>query len=782
MRKKFFIVIWVGFFLTIFSICLAFVGVIKGWIGYMPDIEDLQNPISRYASQVFSEDGKLLGTWSRNENRVFSDYDQISPHVFNALIATEDERFFEHSGVDVKALIRAVVKRGIFQQTSAGGGSTITQQLAKQLYSNRAENTMERLMQKPIEWVIAVELERCYTKEEILTLYLNYFDFLYNAVGIKTAARVYFDKLPSELTILEAATLIGMCKNPSLYNPVRDNERCRQRRNVVLGQMVRSGYITQAQCDELKQEPLTLKFKRSDHKEGLATYLREHLRTKMTAREPKRENYKSWQENVFYQDSVAWANDPLYGWCNKNKKKNGEPYDIYVDGLRIYTTIDSRLQAYAEAAMNEHVGQSLQKDFEHGRNHPNFPYSNSLPKAKAEELLQRAMRQSEHYRLMKEEGASEEEIQKVFSTPVEMTVFTHQGLKDTVLTPMDSIKYYKKFLRSGLVSIDPSNGHVKAYVGGLNYTYFQYDMAFNGRRQVGSTMKPFVYAMAMEDGMHPQDTIWNLQRTYKVGTKEWTPRNGSKSRYGEPVTLKWGLSQSNNWITAELMYQSDPEGVRLVKYLREYGVVNKEITPAIALCLGTGDITVGEMASAYTAFVNKGIRCAPILVSRIEDAEGNVIAEFAPRLNEVISEESSYKMLDMMKAVIDAGTGQRLRYRYGFKADIAGKTGTTNSNSDGWFVGCVPRLVTACWVGGEERDIHFLSTAMGQGAATALPVWALYMKKVYEDESLGYSQDETFTIKVPKYERIEDEDFDIIEDSQTPSEGEIIEDVDSYFD
>ncbi len=782
MRKKFFIVIWVGFFLTIFSICLAFVGVIKGWIGYMPDIEDLQNPISRYASQVFSEDGKLLGTWSRNENRVFSDYDQISPHVFNALIATEDERFFEHSGVDVKALIRAVVKRGIFQQTSAGGGSTITQQLAKQLYSNRAENTMERLMQKPIEWVIAVELERCYTKEEILTLYLNYFDFLYNAVGIKTAARVYFDKLPSELTILEAATLIGMCKNPSLYNPVRDNERCRQRRNVVLGQMVRSGYITQAQCDELKQEPLTLKFKRSDHKEGLATYLREHLRTKMTAREPKRENYKSWQENVFYQDSVAWANDPLYGWCNKNKKKNGEPYDIYVDGLRIYTTIDSRLQVYAEAAMNEHVGQSLQKDFEHGRNHPNFPYSNSLPKAKAEELLQRAMRQSEHYRLMKEEGASEEEIQKVFSTPVSMTVFTHQGLKDTVLTPMDSIKYYKKFLRSGLVSIDPSNGHVKAYVGGLNYTYFQYDMAFNGRRQVGSTMKPFVYAMAMEDGMHPQDTIWNLQRTYKVGTKEWTPRNGSKSRYGEPVTLKWGLSQSNNWITAELMYQSDPEGVRLVKYLREYGVVNKEITPAIALCLGTGDITVGEMASAYTAFVNKGIRCAPILVSRIEDAEGNVIAEFAPRLNEVISEESSYKMLDMMKAVIDAGTGQRLRYRYGFKADIAGKTGTTNSNSDGWFVGCVPRLVTACWVGGEERDIHFLSTAMGQGAATALPVWALYMKKVYEDESLGYSQDETFTIKVPKYERIEDEDFDIIEDSQTPSEGEIIEDVDSYFD
>jgi penicillin-binding protein 1A len=796
MRKKVFKIIWGGFASILALICFAFIAIANGWIGYMPDIEELQNPINRFASQVFTDDGKLMGTWSRSENRVFSDFDQVSPHIYEALVATEDERFYEHSGIDLKSLSRAIVKRGILQQSSAGGGSTITQQLAKQLYSDKAGSTFERLMQKPIEWVIAVELERCYTKEEILTLYLNYFDFLYNAVGIKTAARVYFNKLPSELTLLESATLVGMCKNPSLYNPVRYNERCRQRRNVVLGQMVRSGYITQAQCDDLEDEPLVLNFKRADHKEGLGTYLREYLRTSMTAKEPKRKNYASWQDNQFYQDSVAWATDPLYGWCNKNKKKNGEPYDIYTDGLKIYTTVDSRLQAYAEDAMFKHVALDLQKQFEQGRNQANFPYAYNIKKERIESLLDRAMRQSERYRLMKEDNCSDEEIRLAFSTPTEMTVYSHYGLRDTIMTPRDSIRYYKKFLRSGLVSIDPNTGYVKAYVGGLNYAHFQYDMAFMGRRQVGSTMKPFVYAMAMEDGLHPLDTLHNIQRTYKIGGgRGWTPRNGSKARYGQPVTLKWGLSQSNNWITAELMYQSDPYGVRLKNYLREFGVVNPAITASLALCLGAGEITVGEMASAYTAFVNKGIRCAPILVSRIEDANGNVIAEFTPRMNEVISAESSYKMLDMMKGVINSGTGQRLRYRYGIKAEIAGKTGTTNSNSDGWFVGCVPRLITACWVGGEERDIHFLSTAMGQGAATALPVWALYMKKVYGDPTLGYSEDEKFYIKVPPYEREYIDEDDAFLDgirlgggdgNATPTDSvqeyeEIIEDADSYF-
>ena len=784
MRKKIFILIWVLFFSVIALVCFAFVGVVKGWIGYMPNIEELQNPINRYASQVFTADGKLLGTWSRSENRIFTDYEHIAPHTFEALVATEDERFFEHSGIDVKALLRAVVKRGIFQQASAGGGSTITQQLAKQLYSEKAGSTFERLLQKPIEWVIAVELERCYTKEEILTLYLNYFDFLYNAVGIKTAARVYFGKQPSELTILESATLIGMCKNPSLYNPVRHNERCRQRRNVVLGQMVRSGFLTEAQYDDLKDQPLKLNFRRADHKEGLGTYLREHLRTKMTAKEPKRKNYASWQSLQYYEDSLAWANDPLYGWCNKNTKKDGENYDIYTDGLKIYTTIDSRMQAYAEEAAVNHVGHVLQKEFEYGRNHPNFPFTNNLTKEQINQILNRSMRQSERYIKMKAAGASEAEMKQAFATPVEMAVFTWSGVKDTIMTPMDSIRHYKKFLRSGLVSIDPATGYVKAYVGGLNYVYFQYDMAFKGRRQVGSTMKPFVYAMAMEDGMLPTDTIVNMQREYQVGDKVWAPRNSGSARYGEPVTLKWGLSQSNNWITAELMYQSDPEGVRLAKYLKEYGVANNEIHPSLALCLGTCDITVAEMASAYTAFVNKGIRCAPILVSRIEDSNGTVISEFAPRLNEVISEQSSYKMLDMLEAVVDAGTGIRLRYKYKFDAQIAGKTGTTNSNSDGWFVGCVPRLITACWVGGEERDIHFLTASMGQGAATALPVWAEYMKKVYADTSLGYLQEERFDIPLDSLLVPTDTINDIIfkeTPNVTPAPEAVEEDVESYF-
>lgn len=787
MRKKVFILVWTLFFSAIAVVCLAFVGVVKGWIGYMPNIEELQNPINRYASQIFTDDGKLIGTWSRSENRVFADYEQIAPHMFNALVATEDERFFEHSGIDVKALLRAIVKRGVFQQASAGGGSTITQQLAKQLYSAKAESTFERLMQKPIEWVIAVELERCYTKEEILTLYLNYFDFLYNAVGIQTAARVYFGKQPSELTILESATLIGMCKNPSLYNPVRHNERCRLRRNVVLGQMVRSGYLTQAQFDDLKEEPLKLNFRRADHKDGLGTYLREHLRTRMTAKEPKRSKYASWQKLQYFEDSLAWATDPLYGWCNKNKKKDGENYDIYTDGLKIYTTIDSRMQAYAEEAAVNHVGHVLQKDFEYGRNHPNFPFTKNLTKEQINQILNRAMRQSERYTKMKAAGATEEDIKKAFATAVEMSVFTWGGVIDTLMTPMDSIRHYKKFLRTGLVSIDPSTGYVKAYVGGLNYTYFQYDMAMKGRRQIGSTMKPFVYAMAMEDGMLPEDTIVNIQREYKVGDQVWAPRNTGNARYGEPVTLKWGLSQSNNWITAELMYQSDPEGVRLAKYLREFGIANNEIYPTLALCLGTCDITVGEMASAYTAFVNKGIRCAPILVSRIEDSNGTVISEFAPRLNEVISEESSYKMLNMLEAVVNEGTGVRLRYKYNFTAPIAGKTGTTNSNSDGWFVGCVPHLVTACWVGGEERDIHFLSTSMGQGAATALPVWANYMQKVYKDTSLGYAQTDSFDIKVDSLQLVDESlyEYDFSTPLSTPSSNASTskdDEVDSYFD
>lgn len=750
MKKRIIIYIWLIPVVFISVVAIGVVGVKNGWIGNMPPLDDLQNPINRFASQVISADGKVLGTWSKSENRVFVDHDSISIHMFEALIATEDVRFYNHSGIDVRALGRAIVKTGLMQQKSAGGGSTITQQLAKQLYSERASNKLERLMQKPIEWIIAVELERCYTKDEILTLYLNYFDFLYNAVGIKTAAQVYFNKHPRDLTLTESALLVGMCKNPSYYNPVRYPERAQNRRSVVLDQMLKAGYITTAECEQAKSQPLGLNFHRVDHKEGSAPYLREYLRRFMMASRPERGDYGKAADGArqYYEDSLNWETNPLYGWCKKNFKKDGTPYDIYTDGLKVYVTIDSRMQRYAEEAMLTHVGRDLQKTFSREkRNSPNFPYPASLSRQKVERLMKNAMRQSERYRRMKADGADEAAIERAFNTPVHMTIYAYGGDRDTMMTPMDSLRYQKSILRSGLMSIDPATGYVKAYVGGLNYEHFQYDMCAVGRRQVGSTMKPYVYAMAMQDGHSPCDMLTNAQRTYHtVNGSPWTPRNGSHARYGQQVTLKWGLSQSNNWITADLMNNVDPTGNRLVKLLHDFGVANNQIRPSIVLCLGACEITVAEMASGYTAFANKGIRCAPVFVSHIEDANGNIVAEFRPRMNEVISEESSYKMIEMMRGVIDAGTGRRLRNRYGFTGPIAGKTGTTNNNADGWFVGVVPKLVTACWVGGEEPNIRFYTTAAGQGAATALPVWALYMKKVYADKALGYSPSEPFDI------------------------------------
>ena len=743
--KKLVRYIWIAFAVVLLLVVSLILMVERGWIGYMPQIDELQSPISRYASQVISSDGKVMGTWSLSENRVFADYDSISPHVFKALVATEDVRFFQHSGIDVRALGRAIVKRGILRHKEAGGGSTITQQLAKQLYSSTARSTGERLMQKPVEWLIAVELERTYTKEEILTLYLNYFDFLHNAVGIKTASEVYFGKQPSKLSITDAALLVGMCKNPSYYNPVRFPERALERRNVVLQQMVKGDVLSKAECKRLQNEPLGIHFKRVDHKEGVAAYMREYLRRIMMAGKPERSNYASWQDQEFYQDSLSWETNPLYGWCKKNTKRDGTPYNIYTDGLRIHTTIDTRMQQYAEEAVHKHVAGYLQPNFNRQRSvSKTFPFSSNLTSAQVGQILDRSKRQSERYRQMKAAGATEKEIDAAFNKRTPMTIFTYHGDVDTTMTPMDSIRYYKAFLRSAMLSIDPMTGYVKAYVGGLNYEHFQYDMAMVGRRQVGSTVKPFVYAMAMEDGRTPCDVILNVQRTYFTGGREWTPRNGSKSRYGQPVTLKWGLSQSNNWITAELMAQVDPTGHRFVNILKEFGVANRNVFPTLAQCLGPAEITVAEMASAYTTFANKGIRTTPLLVTHIEDNQGNVIADFRPRVNEVISEQSAYNMLDMLQAVIDQGTGGRLRFKYGLNGPIAGKTGTTNNNSDGWFVGIVPRLVTACWVGGEDRDIHFNSMAFGQGASSALPIWAYYMKKVYHDKNLGYKEDEPF--------------------------------------
>ena len=742
MRKTFVRILWGTLCAVIVFLAVSFTSIWFGWIGYMPDLEDLQNPISRYASQVYSVDGKILGTYNMNrENRVHVDYDGISPYLVQALVATEDERFYDHSGIDFIALTRAVVKRGILGQKSAGGGSTITQQLAKQLYSATAKSTLERLLQKPIEWVIAVKLERFYTKEEIITMYLNYFDFLHNAVGIKTAADVYFDKDPKNLTLTESATLIGLCKNPSYFNPVRYPERCTDRRNVVLGQMLKAGYLTNEEYQKAHDEPLALNFHRVDHKDGIATYFREFLRQYIMAQKPTLENYPSWNRVQFTIDSLAWETDPLYGWCNKNHKKNGEPYNVYTDGLKIFTTIDSRMQKYAEEAVLKHVGNYLQPAFtKENRTKPNAPFTNALTAAEVKGILNRSIRQSERYRAMKEQGATESEIQKAFRTPVEMSVFTYHGDVDTVMTPLDSIRYIKSFLRSGFVSMDPHNGAVKAYVGGVDFTHFTYDMATQGRRQVGSTIKPFLYALSMSNGMSPCDVAPNVQRSYG----NWTPRNGSRSRYGQMVTLKWGLAQSNNWISAYLMSRINPQD--FLRILRDFGINTYGVYPSIVLCLGPNEASVCEMVSAYTTFANHGIHCSPMFVSKIEDNEGNVIATFQPRMNEVISEESAYKMLEMLKAVMDGGTGSRMRYKYKVECDMGGKTGTTNRNADAWFMGFTPSLVSGCWVGGEDRDIHFASTRMGQGANMALPIWAYYMKKVFADRSLGYDPNEKFDI------------------------------------
>ena len=726
----------------------GFIAIWNGWIGYLPELEDLQNPINRYATQVYSSDGKVLGTWHLDkENRVVVPYEKISPYVVNALVATEDERFYEHSGIDFWALGRAIIKRGILGQVEAGGGSTITQQLAKQLYSEKAHSTLERLMQKPIEWVIAIKLERNYTKQEIIALYLNYFNFLHGADGIKTAANTYFNKEPSQLDICESATLVGLCKNPSLFNPVRYPERARQRRNVVLAQMLKVGYFTQAQYDKERVKPLKLDFHRVDHKDGTATYFREFLRLYMMAKRPDRNDesrYPSWNQNQYVYDSIAWETDPLYGWCNKNRKRDGEPYNLYADGLKVYTTIDSRMQQFAEQAMYDHVAHYLQPQFEReNRGKPNAPYSNLSAKQVAS-ILNRSKTQSERYRVMKQAGCSDEEIDEAFNTKMQMTVFTYHGDVDTLMSPMDSIRYYKKFLRSGMMSMDPKTGAVKAYVGGLNYEHFMYDMVMSGRRQVGSTIKPFLYSLAMENGYSPCDVAPNVQRTYMVAGKPWTPRNGSRSRYGQMVTLKWGLAQSNNWISAYLMSRLNP--YQLVQLLHDFGINNPDIYPSMSLCLGPCDVSVAEMVSAYTVFANHGIRCAPLFVSRIEDNEGNVITEFQPRMNEVVSAETAQKMLVMMMGVVDGGTAGRLRFRYNLTGQIGAKTGTTNLNSDGWFIGFTPDLVTGVWVGGEDRDIHFGSMAMGQGATVSLPIWALYMKSLYAHPDLGYDPDAKFDL------------------------------------
>ena len=745
-RSKFKRIFWRLFVLGVVCIVFVFVFINVGWIGYLPPIDELQNPKNKYATEIYSSDLQLLGRYFYSkQNRVGVHYSEISKNIVNALVATEDVRFYDHSGIDGKALTRAVVLTGIFHRKNSGGGSTITQQLAKQLYSPLADNFIQRALQKPIEWVISVKLEKLYTKDEIMAMYLNQFDFLNNAVGIKSASQIYFSKSPANLKIEEAATLIGMCKNPSLFNPVRFNKRTLDRRNVVLNQMRKADFITREQYDSIKVIPLTLKYQKVDHKLGLAAYFREYLRIMLTAKEPDRSDYASWQQGKYELDKKSWDTNPLYGFCNKNKKPDGTPYNIYTDGLKIYTTVDSRMQRYAEDAVDEHM-QFLQKTFfKEKKNRSYAPFSKMMTPEEIKSTLNRSMKQSDRYLRMKSAGIPESDIEASFRQRVEMMVYSYKGEIDTVMSPLDSIRYHKYFLRCGFMSMDPHNGQVKAYIGGPDFSQFQYDMVNVGRRQVGSTVKPFLYTLAMEEGMWPCDkTILQPITLIDGNGKPWTPKNASnKEKIGQTVTLRWGLANSNNWVSAYLMSLFTPGS--LVKLMRSFGIKG-QLDPVVSLCLGPCEISIGEMVDAYTAFPNKGIRVEPVYVTKIEDANGNVIEKFTPQMHEIFSESTSYKMIYMMRAVVDGGTGGRIRSRYGLNMPMGGKTGTTQNNSDGWFMGYTPSLVSGVWVGGEDRSIHFDNIAQGQGATMALPIWALYMKKVLADSDLGYSSNEQFDI------------------------------------
>ena len=737
--KKVLIWFWSIFALGLASIILIFWLITKGALGYLPPLDELQNPKNKFATEVISSDMQLLGRYYRQENRVGVNYEDISPNMINALIATEDARYYSHTGIDFKSLLRAIIKMG-----KAGGGSTITQQLAKQLWSPRANNIFERALQKPIEWVIATKLERLYSKEEILTMYLNQFDFLYNAVGIKSAAQVYFSTTPDQLTIEEAAMLVGMCKNPSMYNPRRRPERALNRRNTVLDQMCKYGYLSNQECDSLQALPVDIKYQSVDHKQGLAPYFREYLRQILTAKEPKKSNYSEWNAHQYDIDMRLWRENPLYGFCNKNHKPDGTPYDLYHDGLRIYTTIDSRMQKYAEEAVSEHM-QDLQKSFFREKRKKSYaPFSKDLTEEDIDGIMNRSMRQTDRYRGLKKQGLNENDIRKVFNTPVAMRVFSYDGLIDTTMTPMDSIRWNKHFLRCGFMSMDAHSGAVKAYVGGPNFAHFQYDMVTTGRRQVGSTIKPYLFTLAMDEGMWPCDSTVNDSITLIDGNGvAWTPRDDHHANQGEMVTLNWGLEKSSNWITAYLMSLFTPE--QLVRMMRSFGIEGP-LEPVVSLCLGPCEVSVQEMVDAYTTFPNKGIRVEPMYVTRIEDNNGNVLATFVPKTHEIINETTSYKMIYMLRNVMDHGTGVRARFRYGLKAPMGGKTGTSQNHSDGWFVGFTPSLVSGVWVGGEDRSIHFDNMSAGQGANMALPIWAIYMQKVYADEELGYSVEEQFDV------------------------------------
>ena len=715
----------------------------------IPSFEELENPESKLATQVLAENGEILTTF-HIENRSYVSYDELSPHLVNAAIATEDARFYRHSGIDFQSLGRVLVKTLLMSDSSQGGGSTITQQLAKTLYPRKDISSnipgvyhVRMVWIKLKEWITAVKLERNYTKEEIMDMYMNAIFFGSNAYGVKAASQTFFAKSPAELTVEESAMLVGMVNKPTRYNPVINPDKSLVRRNFVISQMEKAGFLTKAERDSIQAIPIALSYQIQDHNAGLAPYFRDMLRRTMNAKEPKRSSYAQIED--YRVDSLQWANNPFYGWLNKNTKADGSKYNLDRDGLRIHTTINYKMQKYAEEAVAEHLGKDLQKSFWRDLKwKTNKPFSNDIDKETRDRLMNQARRWSDRWRMMKNRGASEAEIKKSFDVPVKMRVFSwnKKGYADTTMTPNDSILYYKSHLRASFMAIEPFTGHIKAYVGGPNYRYFKYDNVRQGKRQVGSTIKPFLYTLAMQEGMSPCDKVVNVPQTFIVGEDTWTPKSTDKDEWiGQTVTLKWGLTKSSNNISAYLMKQFGPEA--MVEMMRKMGV-GSHLDAVPSLCVGPADLNVYEMVSAYNTFPSQGVYVEPIFVTRIEDNMGNVISEFTNSKREAISEYTAYLMANLMQGVVNSGTGIRLKVKYGLNGEVAGKTGTTNDQSDGWFIGYTPKLTAGVWVGAEDRQVHFESLSLGGGSNMALPIWGIFMNKVLADKSLGISMDDRF--------------------------------------
>lgn len=735
--------LWIAYFTVILVVILLFLGISIGIFGPMPSFAELENPKTNLATEVYSADGVLLGTYYI-ENRSNVQFQDLPDNLVKALIAIEDIRFEKHSGVDTKALIR--VAFGLLSGNYKGGGSTLTQQLAKNLFPRDHDlSKLELVLRKFKEWVAAIKLERNYSKEEIIAMYLNTVPFGGNSYGIKMAAKTYFNKPPDSLTVEESAMLVAMLKGQTYYSPVRHPQRALERRNLVLEKMEKYDFLTRQEYDSISRLPIDLtNYGIQDHESGLATYFREILRL------------------------------DLKEWCKNHKKTDGTNYDLYKDGLRVYTTIDSRLQKYAEEAVAEHVGKTLQPAFfRHWAGYHFAPFDFEVnPQEEIDKLMMMAARWSERYQAAKKAGIPEDSIMMQFNVRMPMKVFTWSGIKDTIMTPMDSIRYYKYFLQAGLMSVEPSTGHIKAYVGGINFKHFKYDHVRVAKRQVGSTFKPFLYTLAMQEGeFTPCSRVANVQYTVDLPTGEiWAPRNTAEDKVGEMVTLKWALANSNNWISAFLIKRYSPQSV--IDMARKMGVTS-DLEPVPSLALGSADISLYEMTGAFNTFANKGVHIEPIMITRIEDKYGNVLEEFIPERNEAMNEETAYLMLSLMKGVVESGTGIRLRFKYQFENPIAGKTGTTNNQSDGWFIGITPQLTTGIWVGAEDRSVHFRSLRLGQGANTALPIWAIYMQKVYADRSLGIYKGD---FEKPLSGRVPELDCDYLETMDALERERLLED------